>query len=128
MVHSPQVNLGNQKQVPNPKSKIRRRRTRRQTRVEVATNIIPDEEKVPIRNDNHTGGVSMHMKVPKTPKSQSNVMQTDLTQESSEGTGIAGTQIEEVEVTLADIELMNRRKHYHQEQRFSEMTGDPQYV
>ena len=92
------------------KSKIRRRRTRRQTRIEVASGdfsdkSIPELNQKSEENDDHT----------------SNVFENEVDDES------LGTTLPQ-EVTLADIELMNRQKKINSSRMSELMTGEPQYV
>ena len=109
-----QVSMGSD---VSSKSKIRRRRTRRQTRVEVASGDFSERSiglgiglaQKPQGSENHTRNVC------------ENEVEGDETLEDES----LGTTMPE-EVTLADIELMNRQKR---SSRISElMTGEPQFV
>ena len=97
-------------EVPN-KSKIRRRRTRRQTRIEVASGdfsdrSIPELIEKSKENEDHTR----------------NVFENEVEDDESLGNTIPQ------EVTLADIELMNRQKKINSSRLAELMTGEPQYV
>ena len=111
--HSSPMNVEKLRREVSSKSLIRRRRTRRQTRVEVASGDFTDQ-RMP--------GVTK-------PQMNESYKRNVFDNEVEEDTIIEGDSagIPE-EVTLADIELMNRQKKLNSLRISDIITGEPQYV
>ena len=96
------------------KSKIRRRRTRRQTRVEVASGDFSDRT-IPGLTGKSEGNDTM------------NVFENEVKDDGMPEDDSLGRTIPE-EVTLADIELMKCQKQLNLSRMSDLMSGEPQYV
>ena len=92
---------------------------------------------MPEKINNGYRDISLNKKVPRRVNmlnTQVNGMQKEIPRQKDipipilEEPRMAEGQVEEREVTLADIELMNRKKPFLNELKFSERIGAPQYV
>lgn len=98
--------------------KIRRRRTRRQTRVEVASGDFSDASIPEFTKSYPPEACDHHMR---------NCIESEVACDSRMKDGRLGTTAPE-EVTLADIELMNRQRKLKSSGISDIITGEPQYV
>ncbi|XP_028404975.1 uncharacterized protein LOC114527500 isoform X2 [Dendronephthya gigantea] len=104
-------------EVPS-KSKIRRRRTRRQTRVEVASGDFSDATIPEFTKSYLQEACDNHMR---------NCIENEIKCNDRMEDGRIGATTAE-EVTLADIELMNRQRKLNTSRISDIITGEPQYV
>ena len=111
-IEKSQVNVDISRHETSTKSKIRRRRTRRQTRVEVASGDFSD---IPGLTRKSEGNGTM------------NVFENEVEDDGMPEDDSLERTIPE-EVTLADIELMKCQKQLNLSRMSELMSGEPQYV